>query len=112
MSVVEREDLFENALKVLVRYKLTVLSKLQEEELEIDPGGPLHGVTPSVLRSYRDALWKIQVAESALRNGLEIIWKTREPDTGSFRCFRCRIRIKQSEDACPICGWTWRASSA
>jgi len=109
----EREELFIQAMRALYAYKLSLTEELHGEILKMESeADPLDGPAPGMLEVYRDVLWRIEVAESALRAG--IIKAQKEAGRGKdiFTCAKCAMRIRREHGKCRVCGWSWRPLSA
>lgn len=108
MNAREREETLMQALKVLYAYRLSIQGLLRGEILEMDvESDSVEGNIPGMLASYRNLLWRVEVAEGALRAGIKKAAQEAGMASGEFLCLRCKMRIKQGDKACRICGWSW-----
>ena len=113
MIASEREELFMQALKALYAFKMLITEDLRVgiEKMESEPN-PLEGPAQGMLEAYRNELWRIQVAEAALKEGIKKALKDSGAKREGLICTRCKMRIKKGNAKCGICGWSWRPLSA
>jgi hypothetical protein len=110
MSAPENEH--QEALRVLNQY-YTVLAKQMADEIvehkeDFESAG--FGQAEIIVEKYARHIQQLGAVYSILR------WKAyRQKPEGKmplgkyeFRCFGCGGVIHSNEDACQICGWTWR----
>jgi hypothetical protein len=102
----------QEALRVLNDY-YTVLAKKMAEEIvkhkeDFESAG--FGQAELIVEKYAQHIQQLGAVYSILR------WKAfRQKPEGKtplgkyeFRCFGCGGVVHSNEDACQICGWTWR----
>jgi hypothetical protein len=109
----EPENEHQEALKVLNDYYAILTKQMAEEILEHredfkSPGFGSH--TDELIEKYSRHIQRLGVVYGMLR------WKAyhQKPEGKvplgkyDFRCFGCGGIISSTEEACSICGWTWR----
>ena len=102
----------QDALRVLNEYYTTLANQMADEIVEhkedFESAG--FGQAEMIVDNYARHIQQLNAVYSILR------WKSyRQKPEGKlplgkydFRCFGCGGVIHSNEDACQICGWSWR----
>lgn len=109
----ESADEHQEALKVLNNYYTALASKMAKEILERreDFESPGFGSqAEDLIERHARHIQQLGAVYGVLR------WKAhqkkpegKEPlGKNDFRCFGCGAVIHSTENACSVCGWTWR----
>jgi hypothetical protein len=110
MSAPQNE--FHEALRILNRYYAELSKQIADDVVEHKEefGSGAYTQAEALIEKYARQIQQLGAVYGLLR------WKAhREKPEGKvplgkydFRCFGCGGVIGSTEDACQICGWTWR----
>jgi rubrerythrin len=111
MSIPKNE--FDGALAILKTYHRGLVRQLAEEIIErredFESPGCL-GPAENIIDKYAHQLHRLCEVYSNLNK-----FAFREKPQGAealakdeFRCFSCGGVIRQADQSCPLCGWTWK----
>ena len=109
----EPENKQQEALSILTKYYTALANQMSDEILERQEefeSSEFGNQADEIIQKYSCRIQQLGAVYSILR------WKAyrskpegKEPlDKHDFRCFGCGGVIHSNEDACTVCGWTWR----
>jgi hypothetical protein len=105
------ENEFHGALKILRGYYERLMKEMAEDVIKHadDFDGPF-GNPDNLIDEHYNRLYRLTSLYCTLRN-----YAVKEKPKGDaplgkneFRCFGCGGVIKQEDDSCNLCGWTWK----
>ncbi len=112
LPMIEPKREFHEALRILNRYYDEVAKQMADEIIEHaeDFESPGVGQAEAVVEKYALRLRELGCVYSILR------WAAfrKKPEASEpigkneFRCFGCGAVIHSDDQACPVCGWTWK----
>jgi hypothetical protein len=99
----------QEAFQILGRYERSLIEKMAAEIIEQREGfdSPFVGGAETLIDKYYHLLACLCRVRSGLYAYLPAEEKQRPLGKQEFRCFRCRSIIREDDDACAQCGWTW-----
>lgn len=104
-------DEYEGALKVLTKYYRELMDEIVTDIIrnkdEFEQGG--FGRAEELIDRHYTRLAHLGCLHANIRQWCAQKPKGTEPlSKDQFRCFGCGGVIAKEDDACRLCGWTWR----
>jgi|SRR6516225_1449329 hypothetical protein len=105
------EDEFQGALKVLHGYYQRLMKETAEDIIKHaeDFDGPFAN-PDNLVDEYYNRLYRVMCPYATLRTyAVKEKPKSDQPlEKNEFRCFGCGGVIRQEDESCRLCGWTWK----
>ena len=104
-------DEYEGALKVLTKYYRNLMGEIVTDVLlnkeEFEKGA--FGRAEEIVDNHYTRLAHLGCLHANIRQWCSQKPKGTQPlGKEEFRCFGCGGVIQKDDDACKLCGWTWR----
>lgn len=103
---------FDGAQRILKKYYRALVKRMADEIIEhkedFESSG-FGGQAEDILEKYGLQLHRLCIVFSNLHQFASEKPEGKEPlGKDDFRCFGCGGVIRRQDEACPLCGWTWK----